>query len=166
MNDHIAENLKKGRDKGTGIDNPTDDEKRQLRDELPHVVIVSGNCSKRRRLHIPDQQSEEILPQCAATGGASHLHTDHSEWMTREFEHYPFGYQKWCKNCVQTWRDNQDREDNSGFECGECDRGAIGLVKVHGSTLYLCRVHYRDAIEEWAEVMDTHRLLPAGDGDD
>jgi len=52
----------------------------------------------------------------------------------------------------------------SNFDCQECDRGAIGLVKVHENTLYLCRVHYRDAIQEWAEVMDEHRILPAGDG--
>jgi len=47
------------------------------------------------------------------------------------------------------------------FECEECEKDAVGLIKVNTKTLHLCRLHYRKGIEEYAEWMDEKRLLPA-----
>jgi len=52
--------------------------------------------------------------------------------------------------------------NETGFGCNECERNAVGLVKVSGTTLYLCQSHYRQAIREYAEELSEKRLLPTG----
>lgn len=51
----------------------------------------------------------------------------------------------------------------TAFNCDECENSAVGLLKVNGETRYLCRMHYRNGIQEYAEVLDKKRLLPTGD---
>jgi len=48
------------------------------------------------------------------------------------------------------------------FECDQCSKGAVGLIKINETSKYLCRYHYRKGIEAYVEAMDNHRLLPSG----
>jgi len=51
----------------------------------------------------------------------------------------------------------------TAFDCDECEDSAVGLLKVNGETRYLCRMHYRNGIREYAKAIDTNRLLPTGE---
>lgn len=52
--------------------------------------------------------------------------------------------------------------NDTAFDCAECDRNAVGVVKVDGTTRYLCQSHYRSAIAEYAPAIEDKRLLPGG----
>jgi len=52
--------------------------------------------------------------------------------------------------------------NDTAFTCHECDRNAVGVIKTDDATRYYCQSHYRDAIREYAEIINEKRLLPGG----
>lgn len=69
-----------------------------------------------------------------------------------------------CNGCGETYRCLADHlracSAPSPFECQECDREPVGVIKTDESSHYLCRYHYRKGMEKYSETMTEHRLLP------
>ena len=137
----------------------TKNEEHQIRDEYNQFVIGSGMQCK--TLHLPGfgKDINTLCDKCHLLN-TNKTSDDGSEWKTKNVAVYPVGYRDICKSCVEKWRKIKMNAEKSTFDCTECDRGAVGLVKVRGNTLYGCNYHYRKAIEEYADVMDDNRLLP------
>lgn len=82
----------------------------------------------------------------------------HKDVDNKDTDTIPRGYYDVCPDCRERFENGQY---HTTFSCEVCERDAVGLIKVEGTTRYLCRAHYRDGIEEYADVMSEHRLLPA-----
>lgn len=83
----------------------SEDEERQIRDEIEFWVRGSGDMAK--RLHIPANGNVE--PICTTTighksRGRSEYYTD-IEWIRKELAVFPLGYCPICRGCAERWRE-------------------------------------------------------------
>lgn len=147
----------------------TEEIENDLRDEYDEIILSSGSASAGGCLHLPvASDGAGILcdselkrhQDCNLNGKGKRV------WIRKSVAVYPPGFKPFCKLCVKRWQEINQIESESGFGCEECDRNAIGLIKVENNTLYLCRYHYRKARSEYKPAIDESRLFPVGDDDE
>lgn len=83
-------------------------EKQYLREEHSQIVVASGSSGNTRKLHIPENGE----PACNAelTGKVANG-SDKRDWRTKDVAVFPLGYNEWCENCVEDWRQTDDKRE-------------------------------------------------------